>query len=153
MKFSVSPVGSIVVASPFTVVVDLCDPTSTDEVTISLGTNPGPGVLSGTLTVAAVEGVALFTDLEIDTVGVGYTLVATAPQQLPPVGQFQPGVSSAAPCCGTGGCFFQRGYYYNFPPCGTTFSENTVTGNYPHANLNPAPVTESITSDPFTVTV
>ncbi len=37
-----------------------------------------PAHLSGTLIVAAVDGVATFTDLAIDGSGVGYTLVANA---------------------------------------------------------------------------
>ena len=152
MKFSVSPVGTKVTATPFVVVVDLENPISKDSVTISVGTNPGSGVLSGTLTKAAVNGVVLFDDLEIDTDGIGYTLVATAQQQrygitaFAPVGQFQPGVASAA-----ANVAFQAGYYYNYPPCGTTLSENTVGGNYPHPNLNPGPVLISVTSNPFDV--
>lgn len=54
------------------------DTTFTDNVTIAIGTNPGTGVLGGTLTVAAVAGVATFNDLTIDEVGVGYDLDATA---------------------------------------------------------------------------
>jgi hypothetical protein len=55
-------------------------------VTISIGRQAGalmPGKLSGTVTVAAVNGVARFTDLCIDqisTPGDGYTLRATAPE-------------------------------------------------------------------------
>lgn len=49
-----------------------------DDVTIAIATNPGTGVLSGTLTQAAVDGVATFDDLTIDEVGAGYTLEATA---------------------------------------------------------------------------
>jgi hypothetical protein len=37
-----------------------------------------PGTLSGTLTVNAVNGVATFSNLSIDQVGNGYTLVVTA---------------------------------------------------------------------------
>jgi len=50
----------------------------TDSVTISIGANAGGGTLSGTRTVAAVAGVATFTDLNIDRSGTGYTLVASA---------------------------------------------------------------------------
>ncbi len=49
---------------------------STAPVTAAIGTNPGGGTLSGTLTVAAVAGVATFNDLSIDRVGTGYTLTA-----------------------------------------------------------------------------
>lgn len=45
------------------------------NVTIALAS--GPGSLSGTLTVAAVSGVATFADLQIDTLGT-YTMVASA---------------------------------------------------------------------------
>jgi len=52
-----------------------------DSVTIVIGHNGGtlmPGTLSGTKTVAAVNGVASFGDLSIDQLGNGYTLVVTA---------------------------------------------------------------------------
>src|SRR5579871_940108 len=49
----------------------------TGNVTISIGTNPSSGTLGGTLTVAAVNGVATFSDLSIDKAGTGYTLSAT----------------------------------------------------------------------------
>lgn len=51
---------------------------STAAVTLAIGTNPGGGTLSGTLTVNAVGGVATFSDLSIDAAGVGYTLVASS---------------------------------------------------------------------------
>jgi hypothetical protein len=51
---------------------------NSDTVTLSIGTNPGGGTLSGTLTVTVVNGVATFGDLSIDTAGAGYTLHATA---------------------------------------------------------------------------
>lgn len=49
----------------------------TSNVTLGIGTNPGGGILSGTLTIAAVGGLATFSDLSIDKVGTGYTLAAT----------------------------------------------------------------------------
>jgi len=52
--------------------------TATNVVTISIGTNPGSGTLSGTLSKAAVAGVATFNDLKINAAGTGYTLSATA---------------------------------------------------------------------------
>jgi hypothetical protein len=51
----------------------------TGNVTIAIGTNPAGGILSGTTTVAAVGGVATFSNLRIDKAGSGYTLVASAP--------------------------------------------------------------------------
>ncbi|HEX8692646.1 MAG TPA: Ig-like domain-containing protein, partial [Longimicrobium sp.] len=51
---------------------------ATDNVTVAIGTNPSGGTLSGTATVAAVNGIANFADLGIDKVGSGYTLTAAA---------------------------------------------------------------------------
>jgi hypothetical protein len=53
----------------------------TGPVTIAIGRNGGmlmPGTLSGARTVAAVNGVATFSDLSIDQIGNGYTLTVTA---------------------------------------------------------------------------
>jgi len=44
---------------------------------MSIGDNPGSGVLSGTSPVSATEGHARFTDLSINQPGSGYTLIAT----------------------------------------------------------------------------
>jgi hypothetical protein len=51
---------------------------NSDTVTLTLGTNPSGGRLSGTLTVTVRGGIATFADLSIDLAGVGYTLHATA---------------------------------------------------------------------------
>jgi hypothetical protein len=48
------------------------------EVTIALAANPAGGELSGTLTVAAVDGVATFANLRVDRIGLGYRLHATS---------------------------------------------------------------------------
>ncbi len=53
--------------------------TATEAVTLSIGTNPGTGTLSGTKTVNAVGGVATFSDLSIDKAGTGYALAAMEP--------------------------------------------------------------------------
>jgi adhesin/invasin len=50
----------------------------TGNISIALGSNPTGATLGGTTTVAAVDGVATFTDLTITQVGAGYTLVATS---------------------------------------------------------------------------
>ena len=84
VSFSVEPTDGVAgdTLSPSVVVAFLDgsgDPVSTtDSVTLALGTNPGGGVLQGTLTVAAVGGVATFNDLRLDEAGAGYTLIATA---------------------------------------------------------------------------
>ncbi len=47
---------------------------ATNEVTVTISTNPAGGTLAGTTTVAAVDGVATFTGLSIDRAGTGYVL-------------------------------------------------------------------------------
>jgi hypothetical protein len=51
---------------------------ATNPVTITLGTNPGSGTLSGTATVNAVAGVATFANLSIDRAAPGYRLAASS---------------------------------------------------------------------------
>ena len=51
---------------------------STATVGLAILNNAGGGTLSGTVSVAAVSGVATFSNLSIDNAGVGYTLVATS---------------------------------------------------------------------------
>jgi Kelch motif len=67
------------------------------NIAMAIGTNPGGGALSGTTAIAAVGGVATFSNLRIDKVGTGYTLRATsgtltaaisAPFDIKPVGDF-----------------------------------------------------------------
>jgi hypothetical protein len=58
---------------------------NSDTVTLAIGSNPGGGTLSGTLTVTVVNGVATFSDLSIDQSGDGYTLHATAGGTLPAI--------------------------------------------------------------------
>jgi len=54
------------------------DTSFTASVTLAIGTNPVGGRLSGTTSVAPVNGVALFGDLTLDKAGTGYTLAASA---------------------------------------------------------------------------
>jgi hypothetical protein len=53
-------------------------PDSSTQVTLAIGVHAAAGSLSGTSTRAAVNGVATFSDLSINTAGTGYTLTATA---------------------------------------------------------------------------
>jgi hypothetical protein len=48
--------------------------TSAASVTLAMGSNPGGSTLGGTKTVAAVNGIATFSNLSLDKMGVGYTL-------------------------------------------------------------------------------
>jgi hypothetical protein len=48
------------------------------SITLAIGANPGSGTLSGTNPVAAVNGVATFSNLSINRTGNGYTLRATS---------------------------------------------------------------------------
>jgi PKD repeat protein len=52
--------------------------TATDTITLAIGANPGTGTLAGTTSLAAVQGVASFSDVRINTAGTGYTLIASA---------------------------------------------------------------------------
>jgi len=52
--------------------------TATTNITVAIGTNPASGILSGTATVAAVNGVATFSTLSLNAAGTGYTLTASA---------------------------------------------------------------------------
>ena len=52
-------------------------------VTLAIGTNPNGAALTGTLTIASADGDATFTDLTMDKVGSGFTVVATAPGLMP----------------------------------------------------------------------
>jgi hypothetical protein len=51
---------------------------ATNTVTVALGANPGGSTLGGTLSVAAVAGVASFSTLSLNKSGAGYTLGATS---------------------------------------------------------------------------
>lgn len=51
---------------------------SSNAVTLALQANPGQATLTGTRTVNAVRGVATFSDLTLNVLGTGYTLVASS---------------------------------------------------------------------------
>ena len=52
------------------------DSDSTASITLSIDSNPGNGSLSGTNPVDATDGAALFVDIGLDKIGIGYTLEA-----------------------------------------------------------------------------
>ena len=53
------------------------DTSFTAAITITIGVNPSGGALSGTASVAPVNGIAQFGDLTIDKAGTGYVLRAS----------------------------------------------------------------------------
>ena len=54
------------------------DPTFVSNIVVALAANPGSATLGGTLTHAAVAGVASFTGLSINVIDTGYTIQATS---------------------------------------------------------------------------
>jgi len=54
------------------------DSVSTANVTVALESNPAGGTLAGTTTVAAVSGIATFSNLSIARIGTGYSLAASS---------------------------------------------------------------------------
>ena len=87
LAFSTQPaganLGSPLASQPVVVVLDgnnNVTPWANPQVTMSVGNNPGSGVLTGTNPQTAAGGVAAFTDLAITVGGgAGYTLAALAP--------------------------------------------------------------------------
>ena len=85
LAFGVQPasttVGAAITPAVVVQVQDRCGnvvPGAAHGVTLALSTNPSAGVLSGTRTVAAVNGAASFAGLSINKAGAGYVLRATA---------------------------------------------------------------------------
>lgn len=60
---------------------------TTQEVSLSVGNNPGGGTLFGTTTTSADNGVAVFDEIWIDSEGAGYTLIAEAGSLTPVTSQ------------------------------------------------------------------
>ncbi len=116
--------------------------TSSATVTMAIGTNPGGGTLSGTLSVVASSGVATFSNLWIDKTGTGYTLAATSTGLTGATsGTFNVTVGAAAqvaftvePSGGTGGVVW------------TTQPKVAVQDAYGNATTSTASVTLSIAS-------
>lgn len=85
LAFSVQPVntGSGAIIAP-AVKVTIQDTngnpvtSAINTITMAIANNPASGTLSGTLTVAAVGGVATFSNLSLNNAGTGYTLRATS---------------------------------------------------------------------------
>ena len=73
LTFATEPSGAVAGQTLSTVVVDIENSSgsviTTDNSDVTLGIQTGPGTLSGTVTVAAVDGVATFTGVSLDTAG------------------------------------------------------------------------------------
>ncbi|MHC5539569.1 beta strand repeat-containing protein, partial [Singulisphaera rosea] len=84
LAFTTQPPSSVKTAVTFTLTVSAqdangnLDPNYSGPVTLSLATNPGNGMLSGTLTVNAVHGVATFTNLTLNRAASGYLIKASS---------------------------------------------------------------------------
>jgi hypothetical protein len=84
LAVAIQPPATVTAGAAFTVQIDAeapngqVDPLFFGNVSIALANNPTGTTLGGTLTVAAVNGVATFSDLTVDKVGTGYTLQATS---------------------------------------------------------------------------
>lgn len=90
-----SPPANTSAGTPFSTGVEVRDSNGavvasfTGTVSIGLATNPGGVSLSGTVSAAAVSGVATFPGLSVTRVGAGYRLIATAGALTsPPSGAF-----------------------------------------------------------------
>jgi len=84
LAFTAQPEGPYVAGQPINAIPEVTvqdaqgnTVSSSAEITISIGNNPGGGALSGTLTRSAVDGVVSFPGMSIDKAGVGYTLIAS----------------------------------------------------------------------------
>jgi hypothetical protein len=95
----------------------------TSQVTLTLGINPGGATLGGTHTVAAVNGVATFSNLSLDKAGVGYTLTATD-GGLPALGSAAFTITSPVP----GALQFSAAGYTGAENGGTATIQVTRTG-------------------------
>ena len=85
LSFSVQPssatAGNIITPAIQVIVRDSVgnpDSSFTAAITMTIGVNPSGGTLSGTASVAPVNGIAQFGDLTIDKAGTGYVLRASA---------------------------------------------------------------------------
>jgi len=73
------------------------------QVAVSIQTNPGGGTLAGTTTVTSSHGVADFGNLQIDKVGVGYDLAASAAGFASATSSFFT-ITGQIQACGSGSC-------------------------------------------------
>ncbi|MHC5541812.1 carboxypeptidase-like regulatory domain-containing protein, partial [Singulisphaera rosea] len=88
LAFTTQPPSTVKIGVAFSLTVSakdaggFIDPNYSGIVTIGLAENPGHGMLSGTLSVKAVKGVAIFTNLTLNKPGVAYLIKVTAQSQI-----------------------------------------------------------------------
>ncbi len=84
VRFATEPAYGIQVSTNFTVTAEIVTVkgdralSNSNTITLALVANPGGATLSGTTSVAAVNGLATFSNMTLDQLGIGYTLSATA---------------------------------------------------------------------------
>ena len=84
LVITTQPPATIAAGSSFDLTVEAeyadgtVDTAFTGDVTVALANNSESGVLGGTLTVSAVDGVAVFSDLIVDEAGSSYSFVVTS---------------------------------------------------------------------------
>ena len=84
LAFTVQPASAVASAAISPVVITVQDAhgntlsSASTSIAMEIGSNPASGTLAGQTTVAAVQGVATFSNLSIDKSGSGYTLTAHA---------------------------------------------------------------------------
>lgn len=95
LAFSSNPAAAVTAGAPLgSVQVEIGDQfgnatgTGTNDITISLGANPGGSTLGGTATVAAVNGRATFNDLTLNKAGANYRLSAASGAHTAATGSF-----------------------------------------------------------------
>ena len=121
LAITTAPPASLTANNPFGLTVSVEDGFGnvatgySGSVTLSLSSNPGSGTLQGTTSVNAVNGVATFSGLSLNTAGSGYVLQASAGNlttattgslTVAPAGPAQLLITSAPPASVTAGSAF-----------------------------------------------
>ena len=82
LSITAQPPSAVVAGVAFPLTVEATDPQGhvisnfNEDVTLSVASSQGQGTLYGTVTVAAIAGVATFTDVSLEQAGSGYTITA-----------------------------------------------------------------------------
>ncbi len=153
LVFTVQPVG-VAAGAPFDPAVEVSATDATgavvssfgDSVTVALWTSADLTMLSGTTTVAAVAGVATFSNLRIGLGGTGYTLIAVIPEAPLPLG-VRPAISQSFDVGCTSNCWTTVA---PLPAALTGVALGGVNGVLYAAGVDPATKTSTQAYDPAT---